>query len=187
VTEGLSSASGPAGRKAGCRVVPPSALCPIIASPQNWLTVQRSVAPGNLQSPRLLTATSSGWRSPSSRSGCSSASSTGPGWTRRFGFQGFPLRTVEDIQAVKRVCAYVFIDTEKSVGSIGRRRTSLEPIKPGVLAATTPAEPPRWARRWLRTALPGAGPRDVVRPPWPSSRWRSPTGPTTKRANWPAL
>lgn len=72
-----------------------------------------------------------------------------------FGFQGFPLRTVEDIQAVKRVCAYVFIDTEKSVGSIGRRKTSLEPIKPEVLAAAMPAEPPRRARRWLRTALTG--------------------------------
>jgi HD-GYP domain-containing protein (c-di-GMP phosphodiesterase class II) len=74
-----------------------------------------------------------------------------------FGFQGFPLRSVEDIQAVKRVCAYVYVDTEKSVGG-GIRKRATPPslsVRPETVQYAAPSAGPKRARSWIPSVLRG--------------------------------
>jgi HD-GYP domain-containing protein (c-di-GMP phosphodiesterase class II) len=74
-----------------------------------------------------------------------------------FGFQGFPLRSVEDIQAVKRVCAYVYVDPEKSVGGPIRKRAtppSLS-VRPETVQYATPSAGQKQARSWIPSVLRG--------------------------------
>jgi HD-GYP domain-containing protein (c-di-GMP phosphodiesterase class II) len=80
-----------------------------------------------------------------------------------FGFQGFPLRCVEDIQAVKRVCAYVYVDTEKSLGGTIRRREAASSNRADtqITGSTAPGAARKHAPRWLPAALAGRGARRV--------------------------
>jgi HD-GYP domain-containing protein (c-di-GMP phosphodiesterase class II) len=72
-----------------------------------------------------------------------------------FGFQGFPLRSIEDIQAVKRVCAYVFVDAKKSVGvrTKSREASTATPVATENMYVSTPAPPRKRARRWFLGSL----------------------------------
>ncbi|MEJ2386888.1 MAG: HD-GYP domain-containing protein [Chromatiaceae bacterium] len=75
-----------------------------------------------------------------------------------FGFQGFPLRSIEDIQAVKRVCAYVYVDTEKSVGAAIRKRGGAAAhlsVRADCIHDVAPPTSPKRVRRWIPSVLRG--------------------------------
>jgi len=72
-----------------------------------------------------------------------------------FAFQGFPLHSDGEIQAVRRYCDFVYVDPKKSVGWLFRPgvRGGFEVVSQA--AAKTPTPPRRRSpRAWLRDLLP---------------------------------